>query len=91
LVLLLIAAGGLGLWGASFAYPTGVAVSAIALSSIAYAILVSTPHPFLSQEVNLSAVGVALGLFAVIGNILAVRDKGTLSEQANPMNLPVFG
>jgi hypothetical protein len=32
-----------------------------------------------------------LAVVAVILNVLAYRRKGTLSEQSNPMNLPVFG
>ena len=36
-------------------------------------------------------IGVAFGLVALLANIDAVRSKSGISEQANPMNLPVFG
>jgi Na+/melibiose symporter-like transporter len=34
---------------------------------------------------------VVVSLASVILDILAVRPRGQLKEQANPMNLPVFG
>jgi len=34
---------------------------------------------------------VVISLVSVIFNILALRPRGQLKEQANPMNLPVFG
>lgn len=37
------------------------------------------------------AVLVVLSLASLIFDLLALRPRGQLKEQANPMNLPVFG
>lgn len=86
-----LAAGVLGFWGASLAYPVSAALSAAALLVTADAIFALSGYSAFSAVSSEAAVGAALAIAAIIGNALGFRAKSTLSEQANPMNLPVFG
>ena len=89
LVALLI--GALGLWGASFAYPGGALVSAAELLLTGYTVIVVNGYAYLSKASQDGIIGSALALVALIANVIAMMDKSSISEQANPMNLPVFG
>jgi hypothetical protein len=88
---ILIVVGGLGIWGASFAYLAGAILSFVTLSLMAYTAVAFASYAYLSPQVNNAVVGAALSLVGLIGNVLGVKSKVRLSEQANPMNLPVFG
>lgn len=91
LVAALIIVGALGMWGASIAYPAGSALSTIALLLTGYTVAVTRSYGYLSFATNDAALGVAFSLVALLVNLQAMRAKSGLSEQANPMNLPVFG
>ena len=91
LALALLAVGAFGLWGASFAYVVGGILSAAALLDAGYTVLVARGYGYLSTASNDAILGVAFALVALIVNINAFRSKEGISEQANPMNLPVFG
>jgi hypothetical protein len=91
LVLILIVVGGLGFWGASVAYVAGAVLSAAALAIAGYTVVVVRGYGYLSTASNDAIIGVAFALVALLVNIDAMRSKGGISEQANPMNLPVFG
>ncbi|MDV3278698.1 MAG: hypothetical protein LYZ69_09600 [Nitrososphaerales archaeon] len=70
------------LYGVHYAFLVA-GVLAVALAVDAPFALPSTLGPQLAL--------VALSLLALAANILAFRSKSRLSEQGNPMNLPVFG
>jgi hypothetical protein len=91
LALIILIVGGLGIWGASFAYVGGAALSAVALFLWAYEFAVLNGSPYFAPEIDVAAIGAALSLVGLIGNVLGMRSRSRLSEQANPMNLPVFG
>ncbi len=91
LAALLLVVGLLGLWGASFAYPLGAVLSGAALLLTAYTVLVVQGYGYLSTASYDAIIGVAFALVALIVNVEAIRSKSGISEQANPMNLPVFG
>lgn len=88
---LLILDGAVGVWGARSAYWGGVALSAAFLAGMAYVAWADSAYSFLSYAVRDAEIGVALALVALAVNVLATRAGGGISEQANPMNLPVFG
>ncbi len=91
LVLFLFAVGVLGFWGASIAYPTGAILSGLTLLVMVYSAFTDSPYTYLQGESQLAAVGAALAAAALVLNALGAVRRGWLSEQANPMNLPVFG
>ncbi len=83
--------GALGLWGARFALlPSGV-FCAVAIVVSGYTAWVDAGYAYLANE-EYQAIGA--GLLAAAGlftSVQALRSGSGLSEQANPMNLPVFG
>jgi hypothetical protein len=91
LAAVLLIVGALGVWGASFAYVVGAVTSAIALVATGYTVAVVNGYGYLSTASDDAIIGVAFALVALLANIEAVRSKSGISEQANPMNLPVFG
>ncbi|MDG7008727.1 MAG: hypothetical protein JRN06_10910 [Nitrososphaerota archaeon] len=91
LAVIVLIDGAVGLWGAGLAYTAGAVLSAALLALTAYATWVDLGYPYLSGEVEGGVVGCSVALLALAGNILASRSQSGLSEQANPMNLPVFG
>jgi hypothetical protein len=87
LVVLLLVDGLLGAWGARFAFYGGALLSVVFL-------LVSGYSAWLwGAEIGglVSWIGVGLSVLGIVANVLAIRGKNLISEQANPMNLPVFG
>jgi hypothetical protein len=91
LVVVLLAVGVLGFWGASFAYPIGAALSSVTLLVMGYSAWSDSAYKFLQGESQLAVVGAGVAAAALVVNVLGAMRKGGLSEQANPMNLPVFG
>jgi hypothetical protein len=91
LVVVLLAVGVLGFWGASFAYPVGAALSGVMLLIMGYSAWTDGAYLYLQGESQLAAVGAGFAAAALVLNVLGAVRKGGLSEQANPMNLPVFG
>jgi hypothetical protein len=91
LAALLIIVGALGVWGVSFTYLGGAILSAVALAVTAYTVAVVHGFGYLSSASNDAIIGVAFALVALLANLDAIRSKSSISEQANPMNLPVFG
>ena len=91
LVVALFAVGALGVWGASFAYLTGAVLSAVAMLDLGYTVVVVRGYTYLATASNDAIIGVAFALVALVVNVDAMRSKSGISEQANPMNLPVFG
>jgi hypothetical protein len=83
LPVVLLIVGALGVWGVGFAYLAGAVLSAFALLFMAYVV-------FLLESTN-AEVGAALAAIAIVANVVGMRGRSGLSEQANPMNLPVFG
>lgn len=70
------------IYGVYYAFPVAVALSAI--------LAADSPLTMSGSLIQESAL-VVLSLLALAFNVLAFRSKSVLSEQANPMNLPVFG
>jgi hypothetical protein len=91
LAAILLVDGLLGTWGAWFAYPIGAALSAILLLLMGYSVWADSGYLYLTSSSYQAAVGAALAAIALVANVGAARAKNRLSEQANPMNLPVFG
>jgi hypothetical protein len=81
----------LGVWGASFAYLAGAVLSAVAVVVTGYTAFTLAGFPSYSPVSNEAAVGAAVAAVAMLANVVGMRSKSTLAEQANPMNLPVFG
>jgi len=82
--LLLLVDGCVCLYGLRQGFYLGVALSAISAALVLF--------EWAGQNPGLVAVGfVLVYLAAVIGNLVAVWKKSGLPEQANPMNLPVYG
>ncbi len=82
---------GVILFGDSLACFVGVTRAFQVASADAAALLVSF---FLSPNalgVTTSLVAIALSLVTLAFGVAASRSPGKLSEQTNPMNLPVFG
>lgn len=72
------------LYGFRFGFPLSGVLSAVNAGLVLY--------EWAGQNPGLFAVGLVLvSLVAVIWDLLAIRAKSGLSEQNNPMNLPVFG
>lgn len=91
LAFLLLAAGVLGFWGASVGYPVGAVLSVAFLAVMVYLAYQYAGYPNLAGTLYQDVVGAVLAAFGAGANLLGLRDRGGLSEQANPMNLPVFG
>jgi len=91
LALALLAVGVVEAWGASFSYVAGAVLSAAALVVTAYTVAVVFGQGYASTVSNDAIIGVAFALVALLVNIEAMRSRSGISEQANPMNLPVFG
>jgi hypothetical protein len=91
LAVVLIVAGLVGIWGSWFAYPTGALFSAILLAAMGYSAWAESAYTYLIGEESQALIGAALAAIALLANLIAWRAKTVLSEQANPMNLPVFG
>jgi hypothetical protein len=91
LALIALADGALGVWGATIAYSTGVVLSGAVLLVAGLTVLLAMNNAYPSAVSSDAIIGVAFGLVALLANIDAVRSKSGISEQANPMNLPVFG
>jgi len=91
LVAALLVVGVLGFWGASFAYPAGAVLSGIMLIVMGYSAWSDSAYGYLQGESQLALVGAGLAAAALALNFIGVMRKSGLSEQANPMNLPVFG
>ena len=87
----LLIVGILGVWGASFSYTGGAGLSAIVLLLMIYTFAVTSGYAYLSTWTDEAIAGTGLSLVAALGNVLAVRSRSGISEQANPLNLPVFG
>ena len=91
LAVVLLVVGALGAWGASVAYPAGALFSALLLLIMGYAAYLDAGYPYLSTLMYEGVAGAVLAAFALGANIIGMRRSPGLSEQANPMNLPVFG
>ena len=91
LAVVLLMVGALGAWGASVAYPAGAAFSAILLLIMGYVAYLDAGYPYLATPMYQGVLGAVLAAFALGANIVGMRRSAGLSEQANPMNLPVFG
>lgn len=91
LAAVLLIDGLLGLWGAHLAYSAGALLSAASLALLGYAAWAGLGYPNLLNEAYGAAVGAGISVIALGANLAAARSHGVLSEQANPMNLPVFG
>jgi hypothetical protein len=91
LALALLAIGAVGIWGASFSYGAGAVLSTAALTVTAYTVAVVFGHGYAPTVSNDAIIGVAFALVALLVNIDAMRSKSGILEEANPMNLPVFG
>jgi NADH:ubiquinone oxidoreductase subunit K len=84
LALVLLVVGLLGVWGAQLAYLLGAFLSAALFLLLVYTVLVAGGS-------YLSEVGAVVAAAATVANFAATRARSRLAEQANPMNLPVFG
>jgi len=91
LAVILIVDGILAIWGSRVAYPAGVLLSAILLLAMGYSAWVQSGYTYLVNWYYQDLVGAVLATTALVANLVAWRTKNILSEQANPMNLPVFG
>jgi len=91
LSIVLFADGVLGAWGASFAYLPGAILSAALLLLLGYSAWADSGFSYLAAETYEAAAGAAVAALAAGANLVAIRARSGLSEQANPMNLPVFG
>ena len=91
LALALLAVGVIGIWGASFSYRAGAVLSAAALILTGYTVAVVLESGYDPTTSNDAIIGVAFALVALMVNIDAMRSRSGISEQVNPMNLPVFG
>ena len=89
LAVILLLDGLIGIWGTWVAYPAGALLSAILLFAMGYYAWVLGGYEYLVDYFPL--VGVGLAAIGLLVNLVAWRTKYSLSEQANPMNLPVFG
>ena len=83
--------GVLGVWGASFAYRGGAIVCAAGVLFWVYAVAVTSGYGYLSTWTNEGLVGAAASAAAAALNLVGQRSRSGMTEQANPMNLPVFG
>lgn len=90
LAFVLLADGLIGLWGARFAFTAGAVLSAALLLMVGFRYWVESGYQYQSASAG-DIVAVVLAAVGAIANVMAMRTKSRLSEQANPMNLPVFG
>ena len=90
LAVALLIVGAFAVWGASFSYAAGGVLSAAALGVMGYTVAVVFGRGYVSTTDD-ALIGVAFALVALLVNVDAMRSKSSISEQANPMNLPVFG
>jgi len=88
---IILIVGLLGVWGASFAYLAATVLSAIVLVVTGYTVFTLAGFAAYTSILNEAAVVAALAAVTMLANAFAIRAKTRLSEQANPMNLPVFG
>ncbi|HEV2139428.1 MAG TPA: hypothetical protein VGR53_11385 [Nitrososphaerales archaeon] len=88
---ILLVVGLIGIWGYWLAYPAGAALSALFLLAMGFSAWIEINYAYAVAETYLSLVGAALAAIALLVNLVAWRAKYALSEQANPLNLPVFG
>jgi hypothetical protein len=80
----LLIVGLVGLYGLRLAFSLGGIFSAV--------IGVVVLYEWAGRNPGEVATGlVVVSFLAVVANLLAINTRGGLSEQANPMNLPVFG
>jgi hypothetical protein len=91
LVAALLVDGLLGIWGSWFAYPAGALLSAVVLIITGYSVWTENGYAYLINESYQALFGAILAAVALLVSLIAWRSKNVLSEQANPMNLPVFG
>ena len=91
LAVLLLLDGAVGIWGARYAYTAGAVLSAVLLVLLFWVAWVDSGYPYLSAVVSYCEVGIALAAVALVADALGGRGGAGISEQANPMNLPVFG
>jgi hypothetical protein len=56
-----------------------------------YAAWTDTMYYYLAGLILQAVIGAVLSAIGAGANIMAMRARDRLSEQANPMNLPVFG
>jgi hypothetical protein len=88
IVVVLLLSGVLGAWGAKFAFYGG------ALFSVAFLLITGYTAWLWGADIAaglVSWIGVGLSVLGTVANVSAIRQKDLMSEQANPMNLPVFG
>ena len=69
----------------------GIRVSFIVGSMLSTAVLAIIAIQWGAYFETYSLAAVALSLLAVMADVVASRPAKALSEQSNPMNLPVFG
>ncbi|MDA4126238.1 MAG: hypothetical protein OK452_03405 [Thaumarchaeota archaeon] len=91
LAVILIVDGVIGIWGTWYAYPAGALISAILLFAMGYSAWIQSGYTYLIDQYYQDLIGAALAVIGLLVNLIAWRSKNVLSEQANPMNLPVFG
>lgn len=91
LVLALFVDGALGLWGVAAAYKAGVVLTAVISVLMAVSAWAYYGYPYPASWVFAGAAGATLGAIGCATNVMAARGGAGISEQANPMNLPVFG
>lgn len=88
---IILIVGLLGVWGASLSYPAGAILSAVVLAVAGYTVFTLADYAAYTSILNEGAVDAAIATVAMLANALGIRSKSMLAEQANPMNLPVFG
>jgi hypothetical protein len=91
LAVILLVDGLIGIWDSWVAYPAGVLLSAILLFAMGYSAWIQSGYTYLVDQYYQDLIGAALAAIGLLVNLVAWRAKYALSEQANPMNLPVFG
>ncbi len=89
--IILLVIGLIGIWGYWLAYPVGALLSAMFLLAMGYSAWIEATYTYPTVEGYLSLISAALAGIALVVNLFAWKAKNILSEQANPMNLPVFG
>ena len=89
--IILLVVGLIGIWGYWLAYPAGALLSAMFLLAMGYSAWIGSTGAYPIIEEYLSLISAVLAAVTLLVNLFAWRAKNILSEQANPMNLPVFG
>ena len=87
----ILVVGALGMWGARFAFLPGALLSAVALGVSGSSAWGLMGYSYLSDSEFQALIGAGLAAAGLVLNLLAYRARSGISEQANPMNLPVFG